>query len=1252
VVLIGQVAAARPQFLETGNLRTSRATQFTLTELCDGTALIAGGHGGDGRVLASTERYDRNRGTWVATAPMSFARAGHTATLLPNCEVLVAGGEPADAAATAELYNPQTGVWTGTGNLAVGRHSHTASLLRSGLVLLAGGLRQERGNSLGLASAELYDPQTGIFSPTTPLAVGRYAHVAVSLADGRVLIAGGTAKRGRSGAATTTEIYDPTLSQWLASPPMTTGRSHGYTLTLLPNGDVLAAGGVVSSTAATTNRAEIFDVITGGWRSIRSMPTARVEHSATSLHDGTILIAGGSDHSPELGPGTTLNTAFLFDPPTETWRATSSAMVNSRQRHIARPLANGDVLIAGGRSRRGGVAAAELYTASHCPGGPLAAVTSPDGCGGSDTTGSYRTAPSSASSRGGGSQDLAAPARLPTDGARVPLRDTVHRNGLYLTLSRDGHTVLKSTDALQWEVALTVEKRVLGKLSVEDGSFVATGGKVRFVSADPLASLWTREHKVHGASHPDVLPNSYIVMYDEDAAVDDVGQYTADLARKINARGRTLRVTQVYQHAGPGFAAEMSEDTARELSRDSSVAYVQHDYHIRQIAPVESAIPAATEDLRTLSPPYNAWGLDRIDQPRLPLDGQYHYPATGKGVHAYIWDTGIRRDHVEFAGKPFGASRDNDGCQTSGNSHGTHVAGIVGGKIFGVAKDVTIHPINASINQPGCVGGGLGLVIGTLDWIIGEAKTKQWRSVVNMSFGSPRPGTGPDAFEDAATRATLNGIVIVAAAGNFARDLDGRYDFVNGDACNVSPARASGVIAVGSYFYRSDLIAGDANPESRSWWFSNFGPCVTLFAPGEAIWSAGIGSATEIVNLTGTSMAAPHVTGAAALFLELYPNASAEEVKNALIAASTKNVMRAGDLFNSPNRLLNINFPLPSFAIASSAGPNGSISPAGNVPVVWGSSKTFTITPASNYAVNAVTVDGMSAGAVTTYTFANVQAAHSISVTFRSTAPPGPAGYTWCANEGGTCTLSAVNDLAFGANGMFTAQFGRTGNVPCTTAVFGEIASGQLRACYSKPSSSGPTGYFKCADENGKCSLGGASDVAYGANGVFTYRTNLAGTIACNNATFGDPIGGVVKACYYKLVITKRAVALKARANGRYVSADNDGKNSLIANQDSILIWETFDVLDNEDGTVSLKARINGRYVTAENAGHAPLIANRAAVGLWEKFELITNPDGSVSLRARVNGRYVAAEDAGRAALIANRTAIGLWEKFDKIAVK
>jgi putative Ig domain-containing protein len=370
VVLVGHVAVAQTQFTETGPLGTARALEFTLTELCDGTTLIAGGRSVDGLTLASTERFDPGKGTWTATGSLHVARSAHTATLLPDCQVLVVGGAPGAPGATAELYNPQTGVWTVTGNPTVSRrYSHTASLLPSGSVLIAGGVGQVGGNAHGLTNAELYDPKTGTFSSTAPLSVGRYLHVAVPLADGRVLVAGGTLDGGNAGAAaTSTEIYDPTLSNWSAAGPMTTGRWQDYTLTLLPNGDVLAAGGVVDWTVATTARAEIFDIVTGRWRPTASMPTTRFGHSATLLTSGAVLVAGGNDHPGAFGTGTTLNTAILFDPAAGgTWKAVDGAMVNARQRHLAQRLKNSAVLIAGGYNSLSAVVATTLYGASIQP---------------------------------------------------------------------------------------------------------------------------------------------------------------------------------------------------------------------------------------------------------------------------------------------------------------------------------------------------------------------------------------------------------------------------------------------------------------------------------------------------------------------------------------------------------------------------------------------------------------------------------------------------------------------------------------------------------------------------------------------------------------------------------------------------------------------------------------------------------------------------------------------------------------------
>ncbi|WP_141733820.1 S8 family peptidase [Oligoflexus tunisiensis] len=477
---------------------------------------------------------------------------------------------------------------------------------------------------------------------------------------------------------------------------------------------------------------------------------------------------------------------------------------------------------------------------------------------------------------------------LPESGLTID--KAVQGNDSYVALSADGHSIYHSFDGEQWKLAFTHEGKALHHLSFDGERYVVATEKLRYVSTDASGISWQRDTSVQGKTHPDIIPGSYIVMYDE-SKVDTAETFTHDLTANLLANGERIQIKSIYQYAGPGFAAEMSDEAAHMLAKHPAVAYVQHDYRTHLIEPIETRATQATPDL---------WNLDRIDQKHLPLDGQYTFPATGQGVHAYIWDTGIRRDHIEFAGKAFGSSMDQ-GCPYSQvTDHGTHVAGTVGGRTHGIAKDVILH----SVNGAGCDSAGIGVQISVIDRIIRDAKINSWRSVVNMSWGSPVPNKNePDALRDALVKATREGIVMVAAAGNSAQsEVPGEAD-----TCNWSPAGVEGVIAVGSYTTQGDPIPHETNREARSW-FSNYGPCVTLFAPGEEIRSAGTASSTEIVVMQGTSMAAPHVTGAAALYLELFPHATVEEVKQALITASTQGVMRTSDLHDSPNRLLNVNF--------------------------------------------------------------------------------------------------------------------------------------------------------------------------------------------------------------------------------------------------------------------------------------------------------------------------------------------------------
>jgi N-acetylneuraminic acid mutarotase len=284
----------------TGPLNTTRM-YHTATLLANGKVLVAGGEAGEGGIyryiLSSTELYDPANGRWTAAAPLSNIRYGHTATLLPNGKVLVAGGYDGGFLSGAELYNPALGTWTATGPLNTGRHRHTATLLPNGKVLVVGGW-----NANNLSSAELYDPATGTWTTTSPLNTVRNGHTATLLSNGKVLVAGGA---GISNSSLSAELYDPATGTWTTTGPLNIARN-GHTATLLPDGRVLIAA-VDSLSSGYLSNAELYDPATGTWTVTGSLNTARKYHTAILLAGGTVLAAGGRNDT------TYCSSAELYD---------------------------------------------------------------------------------------------------------------------------------------------------------------------------------------------------------------------------------------------------------------------------------------------------------------------------------------------------------------------------------------------------------------------------------------------------------------------------------------------------------------------------------------------------------------------------------------------------------------------------------------------------------------------------------------------------------------------------------------------------------------------------------------------------------------------------------------------------------------------------------------------------------------------------------------------------------------------------
>ncbi|GGW88577.1 S8 family peptidase [Streptomyces lomondensis] len=473
------------------------------------------------------------------------------------------------------------------------------------------------------------------------------------------------------------------------------------------------------------------------------------------------------------------------------------------------------------------------------------------------------------------------------------------------------------------------------------------------VSALPAGAAPAAEGRIQYQGAANAVAGSYVVTLKTEKAGSAEGRA---LAHKYGAD-----IERTYTKALNGYEVEASEAEAKRLAADPAVA---------------SVVQNRTFSITATQPSPPSWGLDRIDQKNLPLNSSYTYPdKAGEGVTAYVIDTGVRITHSDFGGRAsYGYDAvDNDNTAQDGHGHGTHVAGTVAGSAYGVAKKAKVVGVRV-LNNSGQ--GTTAQVVAGIDWV---ARNAAKPAVANMSLGGP----GDTAIDTAVRNAITSGVTFVVAAGNETTNASTR-----------SPARVTEAVTVGA------TTSSDAKAS-----YSNYGSVLDVFAPGSSITSAWSTSDSATNTISGTSMASPHVAGAAALHLADNPAATPAQVSAALTAAATTGVVTSPGT-GSPNRLLNVGGgtttpPGPRFentadqAIADNATAESPVTVSGvsgNAPSTLGVEVHIVHTYIGDLQVQLIAPDGT---AYTLKAYGTGGSADNIDTTYSVNASSEAANGTW-----------------------------------------------------------------------------------------------------------------------------------------------------------------------------------------------------------------------------------------------------------------
>ena len=554
--------------------------------------------------------------------------------------------------------------------------------------------------------------------------------------------------------------------------------------------------------------------------------------------------------------------------------------------------------------------------------------------------------------------------------------------------------------------------------------------------------------------------------------------------------------------------------------------------HLRKnpkVALVEADAEVQLEDTQTNA----TWGLDRIDQRALPLNGSYLYERTGTGVTAYIIDTGIVPTHQEFDGRAsVGTDLVGDGQNgIDCNGHGTHVAGTIGGSTYGVAKDVDL----VAVRVFGCTGNtSWTTIIAAIDWVIGHHAAGT-PAVANMSIS----GTGISSVDTATNNLINDGVATAVAAGN--GNVLGR----EANACNYSPARVPAAMTIS---------ATDITDKKASW--ANYGNCVDWFAPGVNITSAWFTSASATNTISGTSMATPHTAGVAALYLESHPTASPTAVRDAIYNATTKAVVSSSRTTN--NHLLHSLFPGGGGGTAPtaqfSANPTSGVAPlvvqftdsSTGSPTSWSwnfgdggtattQSPSHTYSAAGVYTVsltatnasgsdpevknNYITVTAPPTAPTAQFSATPTSGQAPLPVQFTDASTGTPTSWAWNFGDGGTATTQSPSHT-YGTAGVYTVTLTATNasgsdpetkndyitvTAPPSGAITLDVRLYKVKGNRTADLTwSGATGTSVVVSRNGSVLTTTQNDGFYTdpiggkGGGTFTYKVCAAGTTICS----------------------------------------------------------------------------------------------------------------------------------------------------------